>query len=115
MIPKPFWITRRLPAVSKVTPRGCVRPPATFTALQPGAVRTGKWRAGTPEQVVGIPVCMGPGLEVGKTVVTSVVGCADVVVALTGTELVGGATTARFAATSRSKLAFWPRDRSKVQ
>lgn len=100
-----------------MTLRGCVNPPATLTDFQPGAVFMGKWRLETPAHEVGTPVCTGPGVEVGRTVVLRVVGFEEVGVGPTLVALLDwmGLSGTRFASTSLSKFSFCPSERSRYQ
>lgn len=117
-MPKPFWIRRRFPAESNSNPRGCIKSPATLTAFHPGAVEWVKWKADTPEHDDGIPLCTGPGVEVGRTLVLSVVvGEEAVGIGLEIGALLegGGVSGIKFADTSLSKSVFFPSDKSRVQ
>jgi hypothetical protein len=87
-----------------------------LTALHPEAVKAGEWSF-SPEQFKGTLVEDGAGIavELGNTLVLSVLGVEGVEV-VGGTLLEGvGTLGTRFASTSLSKPAFWPSERSKVQ
>ena len=96
----------RLPAVSKMRPRGCVNPPAIFVAFQPLAVLTGNTSVEMPAHAEGTPVCVGCGVADDRTLVLSVVGRTLIVELGTGALDAGGVSCMRFAATSLSKFVF---------
>jgi hypothetical protein len=115
VMPKPFCTTRRLPALSKMIPRGCVKSLATLTAFQPFAVSTGEWKSLTPAHDVGMPDWIGPGVVVGITLVVRVLDCVGVGV---GVELGRGVLVEsgiNAFATNLSKFAFLPWDKSRLQ
>jgi hypothetical protein len=87
VMPRPFSTTRRLPEVSKTRPRGWVKPPATFVALHPLAVFTGKASFVTSAHDAGTPVCIGPGDAEGTTLVLRVDGLTLTVELGTGAQL----------------------------
>lgn len=99
--------------MSKISPLGWVRSPATFVAFHPFAVLIGNASLPTLGQDEGTLVDVGSDKPEEVVLVLMVVGRKLIVELGIETLLdTGGALSTRFAATSWSKSAFWPCVRS---